>query len=159
MNNSSALVKTLLACEIAEVELDLNEELGLTQFPGDFVIEANLSERLTLSIEFDAESCEFLVKSSTKPSQDDLSLAITLALSLNHPAVDSDRFSLDLETSSIIFTRRLIESDMDLADLAFAVRTAIEVGIALSRAELPGILSELQMSGASLSDREGMVRG
>lgn len=163
MKENSALLNALLACEIAGVGLNPPEDLARTEAldgpPDSFVLESELSERVTLRIEFEAEHLEFRVKSSVTPPEGELTRAITLALSLNQPAADSDRFALDLESSTITFTRRLADAETELAELAFAVRTATEVGLALSEAQFPEILTETGGSGIEFASGEGVVRG
>lgn len=157
--NTSPLINALLACDIAGVGLDLQEEQDLADGDQDFVLESEISGGVLLSVAFDAERLEFLVQSSSKPSEEDFSRATTLALSLNHPAADSDRFALNLESSAIIFTRRLRSADIELAELAWAVRTATEVGLALVDAQFPEILAEYEPSESMFGATDGMVRG
>jgi hypothetical protein len=159
LKNSSPLISVLLACEIAGVGLDTSEEPGLVEGGQDFALESELSERVILAIVFDPERLEFLVKTSATPAEEELLRAATLALSLNHPAAVSDRFSLDLESSAITFTRRLKSAEIDLAELAFAIRTATEVGLALADARFPEILTEDEPSESMDGAADGMVRG
>lgn len=159
IENSSPLINALLACEIAGVGLGLQAEQGPTDAQQDFLLETTISDRVTLSVAFDAERLEFLVQSSSKPSEDEFSHATVLALSLNHPAAESDRFALDLEASAITFTRRLKSNDIELAEFAFAVHTATEVGLALAEARFPEILTEDKPSESVIGATEGIVRG
>jgi hypothetical protein len=159
LKNSSPLISVLLACEIAGVGLDTSEEPGLVEGGQDFALESELSERVMLAIVFDLERLEFLVKTSATPAEEELLRAATLALSLNHPGAVSDRFSLDLESSAITFTRRLKSAEIDLAELAFAIRTATEVGLALADARFPEILTEDEPSESMDGAADGMVRG
>ena len=157
--NPSPLINALLACEIAGVGLDLQDDQGPADGQQDFLLESKISDRVTLSVAFDAERLEFILQSSSKPSEDEFSRATTLALSLNHPAAESDRFALDLESSAITFTRRLRSSDIELAELAFAVRSATEVGLALAEAQFPEILTEGEPLESVIAAAEGIVRG
>ena len=157
--NTSPLISALLACDIAGVGLDLQEEQDLADGLQDFVLESEISGGVLLSVAFDAERREFLVESSSKPSEEDFSHATTLALSLNHPAADSDRFALNLESSAIIFTRRLESAEIELEELAWAIRTATEVGLSLAEAQFPEILTEDDPSESMFGATDGMVRG
>lgn len=137
------LVTAMLACEIADVGFDPASFDGENDLPhGGFLLESELAPGLTLGIEHREADAAFIVRSDTEVKADRLSDAMRIALQLNHVAADMDLFSVDPMSSAIVFTRRLPAGEVDLSELAFAVRTAAEVGLSLARCEVPGILLE-----------------
>jgi hypothetical protein len=135
------LVTALLACEIADVGFDpasFAAEGDPPQF--GFLLESELAPGLTLSIEHREAKPGFIIRSDSEVSAGRLDDAMRIALQLNHVAADTDLFSVDPVSSAIVFSRRLYADQVDLHELAFAVRTATEVGLSLARCEVPGIL-------------------
>ena len=159
MNNTQALLQALLACEIAGVGLDVGKDVDPQAIPDVFVLDSPLSDVVMLRIEHDPEEGGFAVSSIAMPPAKDLQRAALLALGLNHPASASDRFSLDLVESTITFKRRVATAGSDLADLALAIRTATEVGLAISRCEFPEILAEAAQPVSAFGNDPSVVRG
>ncbi len=140
MDESSPLIQVLLACDIAGVGLDPSYATDADLPQRDFELESALSDSVTLQIAHDDDTDILTVSSIARLAPQDLQRGALLALSLNHPAPHSDRFSLDLASSSVMFARLLPAKQLDLADLAWTVRTATEVALALARVEFPEIL-------------------
>ena len=144
------LVTAMLACEIADVGFDPASFDGADELPhGGFLLEGEPASGLKISIEHREADAAFIVRSDAEVNAGRLADVMRIALQLNHVAADTDLFSVDPSSSAIVFTRRLQAGAADLADLAFAVRTATEVGLSLARCEVPGILLDATEDAAS----------
>lgn len=152
------LIRALLACEIAGVAMDAGMVNDSELTHEDFSLQGELSEGVSLCIAHDADERSFTVGSAVTPSPADLHHIALLALSLNLPAPASDRFALDLESSSVMFARTLSEEGLELAELAVALRTAAEVGMSLQAGELPEILAENEQPAAEFGVDAGGTR-
>lgn len=154
----SPLMQALLACDIVGIELDVGEQAVSAVPHEDFVLNSVLSDEVTISIVHEIQDGTFRVQSMARLTETDLPQGAVLALSLNHVARAEDRFSLDPETQSLVFTRTLAVDGLDLSELAFAVRCAVEVAVSLVNGELPEILLE-DSPPAAPPPVEPMIRG
>ncbi len=156
----SPLIEALLACEIAGVGFDPASG-GLDEEPeGAFLVESELRPGLSLSIEYREEPASFVVRSDTAIEGESLFDVMRTALQLNHVAPETDLFSVDPSSSCIVFVRRLPAERLDLADLALAVRAAVEAGLSLACGEVPGILlPPLERMSPDPSSEIGIIRG
>jgi hypothetical protein len=150
MTRETPLITALLACDIAGVGFDPNFGGSEAETPqAGFLIESELTPSVTLSIEHLDASAAFIVRSDAAVEAGRRPEAMRIALQLNHVAAETDLFSVNPLSSALIFTRRLPLEKLDLTDLALAVRTATEVGLSLSRCEIPGILFEAAQEAVS----------
>lgn len=150
MIRETPLITALLACDIAGVGFDPNLGGSDAEPPqAGFLIESELAPGLTLSIEHHEATAAFIIRSDAAVEAGRRPEAMRIALQLNHVAAGTDLFSVDPLSSAFIFRRRLPLEDLDLTDLALAVRTATEVGLSLARCEIPGILFEATQEAVS----------
>ena len=141
MIRETPLITALLACDIAGVGFDPNLGGSDAEPPqAGFLIESELAPGLTLSIEHHEATAAFIIRSDAAVEAGRRPEAMRIALQLNHVAEDTDLFAVDPLSSALVFTRRLPVADLELSDLAMAIRTATEVALSLKRCEVPGIL-------------------
>jgi hypothetical protein len=142
-SETSPLIKVLLALDIAGLGIDPAFAGSDPDTPASgFLIESEIAPGVTLSVEHDEASGDFVVRSDAVVDAGRRGEAMRIALQLNHVAADTDLFSVNPLSSALVFKRRLPASDQEIATIALAARAAAETGLSLARCEIPGILLE-----------------
>jgi hypothetical protein len=137
------LASALLACEIAQIGIDpasLETDSVLPQ--ESFLLEVELAANLSLSIEFLEQPAVFVIRSDGMAEANHLIEAMRIALQLNHVMDETDRLSVNPVSSALVFVRRLSAPELELSELAFAIRVAAEVGLSLVHGRVPAVLLE-----------------